>query len=194
MEPPARIPCRGRVADEAKGDDTMRIGSIRWLALGLAFTALLAACGDDDGDTGAGAGSPAAESPAEETPATETGTVQVADSDLGSILVDADGMTLYLFEADTDGSSTCYDECADAWPALIDGAPTAGEGADDSLLGTTERDDGEVQVTYDGQPIYYFASDKKPGDTEGQGVGDVWYVVDPAGGAITEKARTGPGY
>ena len=172
----------------------MRIGAMRWLAIGVTFATMLAACGGDDGDD-AGQGSPAAESPAaEESPAEGTGTVQVADSDLGSILVDAEGITLYLFEADTDGSSTCYDDCAATWPALIDDAPSAGDGVEESLLGTTERDDGEVQVTYDGQPLYYFASDQAPGDTEGQGIGDIWYVVDPAGAAITEKARTGPGY
>ena len=92
--------------------------------------------------------------------------MRLAESDLGSILVDADGMTLYLFEADTDGSSTCYDDCAASWPALIDDAPSAGAGVDESLLGTTERDDGEVQVTYGGQPLYSFASDQAPGDVE----------------------------
>ena len=167
----------------------MRIGAMRSLTIGLAFATLLAACGGNDDGTGS-AQSPAAE----ESPTAEVATVQVAESDLGSILVDADGMTLYLFEADTDGTSTCYDECADAWPALTGEAPTAGEGIDGSLLGTTERDDGQMQVTYADQPLYTFAADQAAGDTGGQGVGDVWYVVDPAGAAVTTKARTGPGY
>ena len=169
----------------------MRIGGMRSLTIGLAFATLLAACGGNDDGTGS-AQSPAAE----ESPTAEVATVQVAESDLGSILVDTDGMTLYLFEADTDGTSTCYDECADAWPALTGEAPTAGEGIDESLIGTTERDDGQMQVTYADQPLYTFAADQAAGDTGGQGVGDVWYVVDPAGAAVTTKtkARTGPGY
>lgn len=166
----------------------MRIGAMRVVMVGLALAASLAACSDGGEEPTSGTTSAAQSEPE------EAATVQVADSDLGSILVDSEGMTLYLFEADTDGSSTCYDDCATAWPALVDDAPVAGDGVDEALLGTTERDDGDVQVTYDGQPLYYFASDEAAGDTNGQGVGDVWYVVDPAGAAITEKARTRPGY
>jgi len=103
-------------------------------------------------------------------------------------------MTLYLFESDTGDTSTCTGDCAATWPPLIAEAPTAGEGVDEALLGTTIRDDGEVQVTYDGHPLYGFASDRSPGDTEGQGVGDVWFVVDASGKAVTDAARTGPGY
>lgn len=168
----------------------MRIGASRVLAVGIALGTALAACSDGATEPASGISSTSAQ----ESPVSQSATLQVADSDLGSILVDADGMTLYLFQADTDGSSTCYEECATAWPALIDETPVAGDGVDESLLGTTERDDGEVQVTYDGQPLYYFASDEAAGDTNGQGVGDVWYVVDPSGAAITEKARTRTGY
>jgi predicted lipoprotein with Yx(FWY)xxD motif len=173
----------------------MRIGSMRALVAVVALTTLLAACGGND-DTGSGGGSPsAAATPSNaESPAAAGGTVQLADSDLGSILVDADGMTLYLLESDTDGTSTCTADCAATWPPLIDDAPVAGDGVDDSLLGTTTRDDGGVQVTYDGHPLYGFASDGAPGDTEGQGVGDVWFVVDASGKAVTDAARIGPGY
>lgn len=172
----------------------MRIGAMRALAIGLAGVMLLSACGGD-GDTGTGDGPTTdASAPPEDSPSPVTGTVRLAESDLGSILVDAGGMTLYLFETDTDGSSTCYDDCAATWPALIDGAPSAGDGVDGSLLGTTEREDGEVQVTYDGHPLYHFASDQAPGDTEGQGVGDVWFVVDASGAAVVDDAKTGPGY
>ena len=161
----------------------VRIGGMRTVGIGLALMLALAACSGDDTTT---SGPAASESPAgeESTPA-DAATVQLAESDLGSILVDTDGMTLYRFEADTDGTSTCYDECADAWPALVDDAPTAGDGVDAALLDTTERDDGELQVTYAGQPLYYFSADKAPGDTEGQGLNDVWYVVDAAGDAVT---------
>jgi len=102
----------------------MRIGWIRTVGIGLALTLALAACsGDDDTSTPAPA---ATESPTgqesptgEESPLADAATVQLAESDLGSILVDADGMTLYLFEADTDGTSTCYDDCAETWPPLV---------------------------------------------------------------------------
>ncbi|HET9312236.1 MAG TPA: hypothetical protein VFP41_13555 [Actinomycetota bacterium] len=173
----------------------MRIGAMRSVAIGLAFATMLAACADDGGGDAPAQGSPAAESaasPRSDAPA--EGTVAVADSDLGSILVDAEGISLYLFESDTGGSSTCYDDCAATWPPLVAEAPTAGEGADEALLGTTERDDGEMQVTYDGHPLYYFASDQAPGDTKGQAIGDVWYVVDASGEAVTEKGTGRPGY
>ena len=174
----------------------MRIVSMRVLIAAGALVALLAACGDGNDDPASGGSSPsAAPTPSvAESPAASSGTVQLADSDLGSILVDADGMTLYLFESDSAGASTCTADCAATWPPLIDDAPVAGEGVDEALLGTTTRDDGEVQVTYDGHPLYGFASDQAPGDTEGQGVGDVWFVVDASGKAVTEAARTGPGY
>lgn len=101
---------------------------------------------------------------------------------LGPILVDDKGMTLYLFEKDTPGTSACYDKCAANWPPLLTtGAPISGDGLDASLLGTTQRKDGTMQVTYNGWPVYYYAKDKKPGDTVGQGVGDIWFVVTAAG-------------
>jgi predicted lipoprotein with Yx(FWY)xxD motif len=112
-------------------------------------------------------------------------TVATADSDLGEIVVDAEGRTLYVFLADEGGTSTCYDDCEASWPPLtVDGDPVAGEGIDASLLGTSPRDDGSTQVTLDGQPLYHFGADEAPGDTNGQGVGDVWYVVSPAGEPI----------
>jgi predicted lipoprotein with Yx(FWY)xxD motif len=115
---------------------------------------------------------------------TAPATVETADSALGTILVDDAGLTLYLFMNDTDGTSTCYDDCEANWPPLtVDGEPTAGEGADASLLGTTERDDGSTQVTYAGQPLYRFAGDQAAGDVNGQGVGDVWFAVTPEGEA-----------
>ncbi|MDH4111717.1 MAG: hypothetical protein OEV60_03425 [Actinomycetota bacterium] len=161
---------------------------IRTVALGVAVSMLFIACASDD------TVAPAEGSPTQQGAAAEAATVQIADSELGSILVDADGMTLYLFEADTDGSSTCYDDCAATWPALTGDSPTAGEGVEEALLGTTTRDDGTTQVTYDGHPLYFFASDRAAGDTNGQGIGDVWYVVDPAGAAIEEVARRGSEY
>lgn len=123
-----------------------------------------------------------------------TGTVQVRDHDeFGDILVDADGMTLYLFDADDQGSgeSACYDDCADAWPPLtVDGEPTAADGVS-ADLSTFEREDGATQVAANGWPLYYFASDENPGDVKGQGVNDVWWVVAPDGSKVTEAGDDG---
>ena len=91
-----------------------------------------------------------------------------AESDLGTILVDGEGLTLYLFMPDAQGPSTCEGDCLAAWPALV-GPATAGEGVDESLLATATRaDDGSEQVTYNGWPLYYFAQDSAPGDVNGQ--------------------------
>lgn len=108
------------------------------------------------------------------------------NAQLGSFLVDARGMTLYLFTKDTPNTSVCYDKCAVAWPPLLTtGAPIAGEGLDASKLGTTTRKDGTAQVTYNGWPLYYYEKDKAPGDVTGQDVGGVWYVVNAAGEKIS---------
>jgi len=108
----------------------------------------------------------------------------ISASGLGDILTDQAGNTLYLFEVDTQGeASSCTGDCAANWPAFTD-TVTGGPGVEASLLGTAERDDGTVQVTYNGWPLYYFAGDSAPGDTNGQTIGDVWWVVDAAGDAI----------
>ena len=101
---------------------------------------------------------------------------------LGSFLVDSMGMTLYIYTKDTPNTSVCYGGCATAWPPLLtNGAPIAGTGVTASMLGTTTRTDGTVQATYNGWPLYYFAKDKVAGDTTGEGVGSVWYIMTPAG-------------
>lgn len=100
---------------------------------------------------------------------------------LGAFLVAANGLTLYTFAKDTAGVSNCNDKCASAWPALtVDASatPVAGTGVT-GKLGTITRADGKTQVTYNGKPLYFFAKDKVAGDTNGQAVGNVWYVVAP---------------
>lgn len=106
-------------------------------------------------------------------------TVSVSEvGGLGPHLVGPDGMTLYLFTKDANNASTCYDTCAVNWPPLLTAylpeAATKG-----TRLGTTVRKDGALQVTYAGQPLYYWVKDRKPGDTTGQNVGGVWFVVKP---------------
>lgn len=170
---------------------------LRLIALLAAGVLLLAACGDDDDDDVGAADDTTTTAAVEddttttaaddsmEPPAGDDVTVAVASSDLGDILVDGEGFTLYMFANDSGGESTCYDQCASVWPALVvEGEAAAGDGADASLLGTTERTDGTTQVTYNGHPLYYYEPDEAPGDTNGQGVGDVWFVVGPDGEPI----------
>ena len=108
----------------------------------------------------------------------------------GPILVDGQGMSLYVFMADTQdaGTSACADDCAVEWPPLVtDGSPVAGEGVDAALLGTITRDDGSTQVTYNGWPLYLFEEDTAAGDTNGQGIdefGGLWFLVSPEGEAV----------
>jgi predicted lipoprotein with Yx(FWY)xxD motif len=112
-------------------------------------------------------------------------TVNVATSPLGQILIDVEGRTLYLFMNDTANTSVCTGGCAQNWPPLlVTGAPTGGLGVEASKLGTTSRADGGTQVTYNGHPLYHFASDSAAGETKGQGVGGNWFVVSPQGEPI----------
>jgi predicted lipoprotein with Yx(FWY)xxD motif len=116
----------------------------------------------------------------------EEATVVVTYSDLGQIVTAADGTTLYLFMPDAQGTPTCTDPCARAWPPfIVTGVSevTAGDGVDASLLGTVEHPAG-TQVTYNGWPLYFSTLDTAPGDTNGQGLGGVWYVIDPTGNAV----------
>ena len=116
---------------------------------------------------------------------TGKGAIDLADSELGEILVQGGGFTIYLTEADTGSESTCVDACAEAWPPLT-GDVEVGEGVDEALLGTTTRPDGSEQITYNGHPLYLFSGDTAPGETTGQEVGGVWYVVDAAGNPVDE--------
>lgn len=112
----------------------------------------------------------------------------LATSDLGEILVDGEGRTLYGFTPDSAGEPTCYEGCAAAWPPLVSaGEITVGEGLDDSAFSTVARtDDAGDQVKVGDWPLYYFASDTAPGQTNGQGVGGKWFVVGADGELIEE--------
>ncbi len=127
----------------------------------------------------AGAAAPAA-------PVAKAVTLQIAGNDtLGKFLTDGDGNTLYLLTKDAKGSSTCTDKCATSWPAVIpDGQPTLKDGVSSALISTTLRADGSKQLTYNGWPLYHFEKDQKPGDTNGQAVGNVWWVVSGEGNPI----------
>ena len=123
------------------------------------------------------------------TGATSRGaTLKIARTPLGRILVDSRGITLYDFPKDKGTTSSCYGACAALWPPLTTkGKPIAGRGVRASLLGTTKRKDGKLEVTYNRHPLYYFVSDRKPGQTTGQGLnqfGAPWWVLSPAGKEI----------
>lgn len=152
-----------------------------------------------DGHSGMSAPDMAAEKPADHAgdgntsdAATAVGAVTVATTKqepYGVYLVDAAGKSLYLFKADAQGEgSTCYDACAEIWPPLLTvGKPDASGQARADLLGTIERKNGATQVTYNGWPLYYFAQDNEPGDTQGQdvhGFGAEWYLVAPDGTVV----------
>jgi predicted lipoprotein with Yx(FWY)xxD motif len=126
--------------------------------------------------------------------ATKVGT---ASSNLGQILVDRHGRTLYLFAKDRHGKSTCSGLCAGYWPALTaKGKPAAISGARKALLGTTRRKNGRMQVTYRGHPLYRFSGDTGAGQTSGEGLTDFgggWWAVSPAGNKIV-SGTTGTGY
>jgi predicted lipoprotein with Yx(FWY)xxD motif len=148
---------------------------------GLAGVALLAAaCGGSSGGYGASSTPPTSAAPAASS-ATAT-TVALGNSKLGQILVDSQGRSLYLFEADSAGTSTCISAgCVAEWPPLTAATtPQVGTGLAANRLGTTTRADGHQQLTYAGHPLYYFAGDTQPGVTAGQGLNDnggLWYLV-----------------
>jgi predicted lipoprotein with Yx(FWY)xxD motif len=103
------------------------------------------------------------------------------------ILVDGQGLTVYMFEPDgTNTTSQVPAAIAANWPPVaVTGSPTAGDGADQSLLGSATQADGSSQATYNGHLIYTFAGDSAPGDAAGQGLGGVWFVLSAAGDKIS---------
>ena len=110
--------------------------------------------------------------------------IAVGESEFGEMLFDSKKQAIYIFEKDPKGESACYDDCAKAWPPVFtDGQPVAGDGVEKSLLGTTKRRDGRLQVTYDDQPLYYYAHEK-PAEVRCHNVnlnGGLWWVVGPDG-------------
>lgn len=164
------------------------VGAVAGLAL------VAAACGGSDEAEPAAEPAPAeetapAEEPAEapaEVPAADT--VAFADSDLGTIIVDQVGMTLYGFTPDADGLPTCTDGCADAWPPYAVDGDAVPAGLDESIFSVVAHPSGVNQLKAGKWPLYYFAADIVPGDTNGQGSGDVWFVVADDGALIKGAA------
>ena len=150
----------------------------------LILTLILAACSETPAASSAeetAAPTPSSEAsqsapPSESAEASGEAAVVTADSDLGTILTDAAGKTIYFFANDTEGTSNCEGDCLANWPPVeAEDSPAAGDGVT-AELGTIERADGTRQLTVNGFPAYYFAADAAAGDVNGQGVGGVWWV------------------
>ena len=176
------------------------------LKIGLpvaAFAVLAAACSNGSSGSSGAASTPA--SPASSASSASSGssaagasatssTVDVHTKNGTSVLTDSAGRALYLFGSDTSTKSTCSGACATAWPPLTaKGAPTAGTGAKAADLATITRPGGTKQVTYAGHPLYYFAGDNAPGQTNGEAstaFGAPWYLLAPSGQQITSLTPT----
>src|SRR5262245_32708292 len=146
----------------------------------------LGACGSSNNGSSAGSnsGGPA--------------TVEAHNGPTGTYLTDGQGRSLYLFVADTGGTPTCNGACAAQWPPLLTtGTTQAATGVTASMLGTVDRSGGAKQVTYNKHPLYLFIEDTAAGDVNGQGVnafGALWWLVSPAGNAITTTSSPTTGY
>jgi predicted lipoprotein with Yx(FWY)xxD motif len=155
-------------ADKAAGDTNGQGLNSKWYVVDKAGTMVGAA----GASPSAAAASPAAAAP-----------IALAKTSLGDVLVDGKGMTLYMFTADSAGTSSCDAACAQNWPPVI-GTAAPGTGLDAGDFGTTTRSDGSTQVTFHGMPLYLFAGDKAAGDVNGQGIGTKWYVLGADGKPI----------
>jgi predicted lipoprotein with Yx(FWY)xxD motif len=146
---------------------------------------------------GVGAGAAGASTAPQAATKAKAATVRVAKTNLGNVLVNSKGRTLYLFQADQGTTSACSGACATNWPPVrASGTPKAGKGIQASLLATSPRSDGKAQVVYNGHPLYTFAGDKKAGDTTGQGVnafGAQWFALSGTGNQVTGQASTSGG-
>lgn len=169
-----------------------RFVTIAAVAAGL----LVAGCGDDDDSENASADTTAvteaaAPTTTEAVPAAGAGagtTIKTAGSQFGQVLFDGDDQAIYYFDKESGLKSECYGACAEAWPpVLTEGAPQAGGGVQAGLLGTTQRDDGTTQVTYDGHPLYLYAHEG-PNQVTCHDVnefGGLWLAVQPNGERVS---------
>ncbi|MFI2104236.1 hypothetical protein ACH436_13150 [Isoptericola sp. NPDC019693] len=171
------------------------------LAAAAALATTLAACGSGGGGYGGGASTPTDTTTGSATGSSSgdgsgsAGPLATADSDLGTIVVDGQGMTVYYYTPDEPGSGTsaCTGECLAAWPPVHAGSGTPEVQGVTAEVGTITGNDGEPQVTLDGRPVYLYAGDAAPGDVAGQGLQDIWWVVAPDGSEITTMPGSGGG-
>jgi predicted lipoprotein with Yx(FWY)xxD motif len=143
----------------------------------------------------AGCGGGSNDSAAPTTANGQPATIGISNTNLGKILVNSQGHTLYLFQKDSGNASACTGACASAWPPLrASGNPTVGSGTDASLVGMAPRPDGSSQVTYNGHRVYLFQNDHKAGDTNGEGLnafGGNWFALSSAGNQVTAPPNSG---
>jgi predicted lipoprotein with Yx(FWY)xxD motif len=165
---------------------------IKWIAGAAAIPVIALVAVGCGGGSGSGNDSAAASAPAKSASHQATTIGTASEGNLGTILVDSQGRTLYLFQKDSGTKSACLGACASAWPPLRDsGKPTVGSGLNAALVGTTTRSDGISQVTYNGHPVYLFSGDQASGDTNGQGLTDFgggWFALNSAGNQVTAQA------
>lgn len=161
---------------------------ITTLGLPVVATALAVSACSSSGSGAAGGGTSGTTTPVPASSHSAAAGMAVVRTDNGH-LVDGNGRTLYLFDADTSNTSTCTGACAVEWsPLITTGAPSAAGQAKSSDLGTSKRSDGTLQVTYAGHPLYHFQGDSAPGQTSGQGLDDfgaTWWLVGPSGTAVS---------
>lgn len=155
----------------------------------------LAGCGGGGGSSTSESSSAGNEQPASGSSGGGMTLTGAEVSGLGTVLVDSEGLTVYEFAKDKGTTSSCYGECEENWPPVTTkSAPTAGEGAMSSHLGTTKRKDGTLQVTYAGHPLYTFVQDEGPGEANGNGTeffGGRWSVLDESGSAVEGSSSGG---
>ena len=179
----------------------------------LALAGVLTGCAGGGGTAtspastaGTTAGSAAASAPSASAPATSaaaggsaSGTpaaaadLKTAATKAGQVVVDAKGMSVYYYTKDTkdSGTSACTGSCIAAWPPVLSSSDTPSADGVTGKVGTIATPDGKKQLTINGMPVYYYFKDKAAGDITGQGVGSVWYLVNPAGDMVTSAAGSG---
>lgn len=156
-------------------------GKVAWGALMLGAALVLSACSSKASGSPAGSGAP--------------NTIRTASvSSVGTVLIDAQGMTLYLNTREAGGHIVCTGGCASVWPPVLASsgkAPSAGSGVT-GKLGTLTRPDGSVQVTYNGWPLYRYSGDKTPGQATGQGIQGIWFAMSPSGQPAKSSGQPAP--
>jgi predicted lipoprotein with Yx(FWY)xxD motif len=164
------------------------------LGLVALATVGLAACGGGSDDATSAPAPAPAESPAPAPASSPVApvAVKVADTEAGEILIGPDGKTLYGFTNDVAATSTCYSTCAQAWPpVLVGGEWAVGPGLDSGVFSTVAREDGTTQLVAGKFPLYEYSGDAAPGDTNGQGSGDVWFIVGTDAKLVKPAASAG---
>jgi predicted lipoprotein with Yx(FWY)xxD motif len=173
-----------------------RLRTVSITAAIVSAAIVMSACGNDKkSDTSAGAASTTSAATDTSSSAAAGGAVKLMaakDAKLGDVVTDAAGFTLYRFDKDSDKppTATCAGDCATNWPPVVASAKPEVDGVA-ATVATLKRADGTQQVTINGWPVYRFAGDSAPGETNGQGVGGIWYAVTPAGGKAGAAAASG---